>query len=261
MVAQFIAGSPRVASFASASDIAERINVNVATVIRFAQNLGFRGWPDFQMQLRHNYLGSLMPSGVLRNHLDDVDGSPVARALRRDVQNLEATIESVDVEKVETVAAIIAQARQTLVISAGSHAAPGLMLAHLGHFMGYDLQLETRGGVHIVAALSTFDRGDCVITMNFWRVIKDVILATEYCRRVGITTVAITDSLFSPLAQSSEHALVVPTEGVSFFQSLTAASSLIHGLLAELQRLGGDRIEANIERLEKAYGDLDVLYR
>lgn len=261
VVAQFIAGNPRLASFSSASDLGERVGVNVATVVRFAQNLGFRGWPDFQLQLRHNYLGSLMPSGVMRNHLDDVDGSPIASALHRDLHNLEATIESVDVGKVEGVAAIIAHARRTLIISAGSHAAPGLMLAHLGHFMGYDIQLETRGGVHVVAALSTFEPGDCVITINFWRVVKDITLAAQYCRRVGITTVAITDSLFSPLAQASDYALAVPTEGVSFFQSLTAAMSLVHGLLAQLQHLGGQQVEANIERLEQAYVDLDVLYR
>ena len=176
IVGQYIAANPRLASFASASDLAERTGVNVATVVRFAQNLGFGGWPEFQLNLRHNYLGSLMPSGVMRNHLDDDGSSPIARALRRDVQNLEAAVSAIDLEKVQEVARIIAGARRTLIVGAGSHAAPGLMLAHLGHFIGYDIQLETRGGVHVVAALSTFEPGDCVITMNFWRVLKHVML-------------------------------------------------------------------------------------
>lgn len=261
IVGQYIAANPRLASFASASELAERTGVNVATVVRFAQNLGFGGWPEFQLNLRHNYLGSLMPSGVMRNHLDDDGGSPIARALRRDVQNLEAAVGTIDLEKVQEVAKIIAGARRTLIVGAGSHAAPGLMLAHLGHFIGYDIQLETRGGVHVVAALSTFEPGDCVITMNFWRVLKHIMLTTQYCKRVGITTIALTDSQFSPLAQNSDHTLIVPTESVSFFQSLTAATSLVHGLLAELHRLGGERADARIERQEQAYTDLDVLYR
>jgi DNA-binding MurR/RpiR family transcriptional regulator len=261
VVGHYIAANPRFASFASASELAERTAVNVATVVRFAQNLGFGGWPEFQLHLRHNYLGSLMPSGVMRNHLEDGGGSPTARALRRDLQNLEATVESTDVAKVAEVAQVIANARRTLIVSSGSHAAPGLMLAHLGHFMGYDIQLETRGGVHVVAALSTFQPGDCLVTMSFWRVIKHVILTAQYCRAQGITTVALTDSLFSPLAQASDHALTVPTESTSFFQSLTAGTSLVHALLAELHELGGERVDANIERLEQAYVDLDVLYR
>ena len=261
LVGQFIAANPRLASFASASELAERTQVNVATVVRFAQNLGFGGWPEFQLHLRHNYLGSLMPSGVMRNHVEGVADSPVAAALQRDLQNLEATVESTDVAKVEAVAELIAGARRTLVIGAGSHSAPGLVLAHLGHFMGYDIRLETRGGVHVVSALSTLGPGDCLIAVNFWRVVKDLLLATRYARQSGITTIALTDSLFSPLAQASEHALIVPTESVSFFQSLTAATSLVHGLLAELQRLGGDRVDQTIVRLEKAYTDLEVLYR
>jgi DNA-binding MurR/RpiR family transcriptional regulator len=260
LVGQYIAANPRVASFASASELAERTTVNVATVVRFAQNLGFGGWPEFQLHLRHNYLGSLMPSGVMRNHLEDGEGSRATRALRRDIQNLEATVDSIDVSKVGEVAQLIAKAKRTLIVSAGSHAAPGLMLAHLGHFMGYDIQLETRGPVHAVAALSTFEPGDCLITMSFWRVVKHVMLTAEYCRKQGITTVAMTDSLFSPLAQASDHALTVPTESTSFFQSLTAATSLVHALLAELHELGGERVDSHIEQLEQAYTDLDVLY-
>jgi DNA-binding MurR/RpiR family transcriptional regulator len=260
VVGHYIAANPRFASFASASDLAERTNVNVATVIRFVQSLGFGGWPEFQLHLRHNYLGSLLPSGVMRNHSEDDGDAGVTRALRRDVQNLEATAASLDVEKVQEVARLIAGANRTLIVGGGSHLAPGLMLAHLGHFMGFDIQLESRGPVHIVAALSTFQPGDCVITMNFWRVLKHVMDTTLYCRKAGITTIALTDSLFSPLAQASDHALIAPTESVSFFQSLTAPTSLVHGLLAELHLLGGERVDAMIERLEQAYSDLDVFH-
>lgn len=261
IVGHYIAANPRFASFASASDLAERTDVNVATVIRFVQSLGFGGWPEFQLHLRHNYLGSLLPSGVMRNHPDEDGDSGVTRALRRDAQSLEATVASLDVEKVQDVARAIAGANRTLIVGGGSHVAPGLMLAHLGHFMGYDIQLESRGPANIVAALSTLAPGDCVITMNFWRVLKQVMDTTLYCRKAGITTIALTDSLFSPLAQESDHALIVPTESVSFFQSLTAATSLVHGLLAELHVLGGERVEATIERLEQAYEEFGMFHR
>jgi DNA-binding MurR/RpiR family transcriptional regulator len=259
VVAHFIASNPRFASFASASELAEHTQVNVATVVRFAQGLGFAGWPEFQLNLRHRYLGTLLPSGVMRDHGDE-PGPATERALRRDIENLQTTADSIDVAKVQEVAGLIASAPRTLVVASGSFAAPGLVLAHLGHFMGYDIQLETRGPVNSVAALSTFGPGDVVITMSFWRVLKDAMLTTAYCKRQGITTVTITDSLFSEQAQLADHALVVPTESISFFQSLTAAIGLVHGLLAELQILGGERVADNIERLERAYDDLDVLY-
>jgi DNA-binding MurR/RpiR family transcriptional regulator len=259
-VVRYVTANPRSASFASASDVAQQVSVNVATVVRFAQGLGFSGWPEFQLHLRHRYLGQLLPSGLMRDHIPSRSDSPLEGALRRDVQNLDDALTSIDFGLGAKVAKIIADAPRTLVISSGSYAAVGHIFVHQARFMGYDVALETRGGAHNVTALATFKPGDCLVVINFWRVIKDLMLTTEFCRERGMTTVAITDSLFSPQAQAAEHALVVPTESISFFQSMTAAVSLVHGLLAELQRLGGDEVARNIERLEAAYADLDVLF-
>lgn len=259
-VAQHVATNPRGASFASASEVAQQTGVNVATVVRFAQSLGFSGWPEFQLHLRHHYLGRLLPSGLMRDHEPGPSDNPIEAAMRRDAQNLHDALTSVDLDRARTVARIVHDAPRTLVVSTGSYAAVGQIFTHLARFMGYDVTIETRGGVHVVAALATFKPGDCLITINFWRVVKDVLKASEYGRSQGLTTVAITDSLFSPQAQAVDHPLVVPTESVSFFQSMTAAVSLVHGLLAELQRLGGAEVDSTIERLEAAYADLDVLF-
>jgi DNA-binding MurR/RpiR family transcriptional regulator len=259
-IARYVAANPRSASFTSASDMARHTGVNSATVVRFAQSVGFSGWPEFQLHLRHRYLGSLLPSGLMRDHQPVVADTPLEGALLRDVQNLQDALTSIDFEAGHRIAQLIHDAPRTLVISSGSYASVGQIFAHLARFMGYDVTLETRGGAHLVAALSTFKPGDCLLTINFWRVVKELMLTTEYCRAHGMTTIAITDSLFSPQARAAEHTLIVPTESVSFFQSMTAAVSLVHGLLAELQRLGGDEVAATIERLEGAYADLDVLY-
>lgn len=259
-VARHVAAQPRAASFSSASEVAQQVGVNVATVVRFAQSLGFSGWPEFQLHLRHRYLGQLSPSGLMRDHEPAATDSPLEAALRRDAQNLQDALTSLDLDAATKVAKLIADAPRTLVISSGSYAAVAHIFAHQARFMGYDVSLETRGGAHTVTALATFKPGDCLLVVNFWRVVKDLMLATQWARGQGLTTVAITDSVFSPQAEAAEHVLVVPTESVSFFQSMTAAVSLAHGLLAELQRLGGDEVDRNIERLEAAYDDLDVLF-
>jgi DNA-binding MurR/RpiR family transcriptional regulator len=258
-VARHIAAQPRAASFSSASEVAQQVGVNVATVVRFAQSLGFSGWPEFQLHLRHRYLGQLSPSGLMRDRQPAESDSPLEAALRRDAQNLEDALTSLDFAAATNAAKLVADVKRTLVISSGSYAAVAHIFAHQARFMGYDVSLETRGGAHTVTALATFEPGDCLVVINFWRVVKDLMLATQYARRQGLTTIAITDSVFSPQAQAAEHALVVPTESVSFFQSMTAAVSLAHGLLAELQRLGGEQVDRTIERLEAAYGDLELL--
>jgi len=252
--------SPRLAAFASASEVAESAGVNAATVVRFAQALGFRGWPHFQLHFRHHYLGSVLPSDVLRDRRRAADPSPVEAALEQDVENLEASLASFDRVAAELVAQLVAKARRTLVLSSGSYSAVGLVFAHLARFMGYDVTLETRGGTDLVAQLGGLGANDCLIAISFWRLNKEVVLATKAARNRGVSTVALTDSIFSPLARAAEHALVVPTESTSFFQSTTAAMSMIYGLLARLHILGGERVRETILTTQELYGELDVLY-
>jgi DNA-binding MurR/RpiR family transcriptional regulator len=251
---------PRFASFASAGDLASEAGVNSATVVRFAQALGFRGWPEFQMHFRHRYLGSLLPSDVLRDHQPREEESPIRAAFQQDEENLRASVASLDFDSAEKVAKLIVAAPRTVVVSSGSYAAVGLVFSHLARFMGYDVTLEMRGGANLVAELGRLREGDCLFAISFWRLNREVVLAAKSARGRGISTVSITDSVFSPLALASDHALIVPTEGVSFFQSSTAAISLVHGLLGMLCSLGGERVSKAILDTQELYGELDVLY-
>jgi DNA-binding MurR/RpiR family transcriptional regulator len=259
-LAHFAGVNPRLVSFASASEVAEKTGMNVATVVRFAQALGFTGWTEFQLHFRHRYLGTLLPADVVREHAGEDRPSAVRDAMQRDLENLAGALTSLDDEEAERIVQTIAGARQTIVVSSGSYAAVGDVFAHLATFMGYDVELESHGGPHLVSRFAGLRPGDCVLAISFWRLNKHVVKATQYARRNGIATAAITDSRFSPLYRAAEHALVVPTESGSVFQSLTAALSLAYGLLERLQELGGDRVERTIEDAQKLYGELDILY-
>jgi DNA-binding MurR/RpiR family transcriptional regulator len=259
-LAHLIETGPRLAAFASASELASTSGVNTATVVRFAQALGFRGWPEFQLHFRHRYLGTLLPSDVMQDRRRAGDESQIEAALHQDAENLQASLASIDFDTAEAVARLVAESRRTLVVSSGSYSALGLVFAHLAKFMGYDVSIETRGGAHVVAELARLGHGDCLLAISFWRLNKQVVLTAESARRRGVATVSITDSLFSPLARASDHALVVPTESVSFFQSTTAAMSLVYGLLARLYALGGERVPKTILDTQELYSELDVLY-
>jgi DNA-binding MurR/RpiR family transcriptional regulator len=259
-LAHYVAANPRLAAFASASEMAENTRMNPATVVRFAQALGFSGWPEFQLHFRHRYLGTLLPTGVLAEHSGENHASPLRAALERDVENLQQAILSVDEEVAERIARTVVGARRTLVVSSGSYAAVGDVFAHLATFMGYDMVLESHGGPHLVGQVGTLRPDDCLVAISFWRLNKQVVLATEHARRHEIPTVAITDSLFSPLARAAELTLVVPTESSSFFQSMAAPLSVVYGLLDRMRELGGDEVAETIVTAQELYGELDVLY-
>jgi DNA-binding MurR/RpiR family transcriptional regulator len=259
-VARILATNPRAGAFAPASQLAKEAGVNVATVVRFAQALGFSGWKEFQLHFRHRYLGSLLPSDLARDRYEEAEGSPFEAALHHDLQNIQGALSTVDRATLAEVVKAIGQARKTLVVSSGSYAAVAHVLVHGANVMGYDARLETRGGPHVIAALSSLGTKDCLVAVSFWRLVRHVVVTAEECNRRGVPTVAITDSIFSPLARAADHTLMVPTESVSWFQSMSAALSVVYGLLAELHEFGGARADEAIRDAEALYEDFDVLY-
>jgi DNA-binding MurR/RpiR family transcriptional regulator len=259
-LAHFIAANPRFASFAAASELADKTEVNPATVVRLAQALGFSGWTEFQLHFRHRYLGTLLPAEVLHAHVDHGSVSALRVSLERDLENLQSALVTVDFEIAERVAATIAGARKTIVVSSGSYAAVGEVFAHLATFMGYSIELESHGGPHLVARFASLEPGDCVFAISFYRLNKHVVRATQYATERGISTVALVDSRFSPLVPAADLSLVVPSESGSFFQSMTAPLAVAYALLARMRELGGDGLEQRIQTAQQLYGELDVFY-
>jgi len=259
-VALLLTKNPRAAAFMPASQLAKELGVNTATVVRFAQLLGFSGWKEFQLHFRHRYLARVLPSEMARERPAEHWNTPFEAVLHHDIENVQAALSTVDRSVLADVVRTLDGARKTLVISSGSYSAVGHILVHKMNVMGYDARLETRGGIHTITALSTMTEEDCLVAVSFLRLVRHVVVGSKEAQRQGITTVAITDSVFSPLARAATYTLMVPTESISWFQSLTAAVSVVNGLASELHAFGGERVDEAIKRVETLYGDFDVLY-
>lgn len=258
-VLRFLASQPEKASSITASAFAEEIGVTPGTIVRFTQSAGFRGWPDFQTHFRHRYLGTLTTAGVDRALEVEEDG-PVKAALARDVRNLETLRGSIDEEQLVAIGKRIASSK-TLVASSGSYTAVGEIFTQNARFLGFDTSLEARGGSHLVGAIMQLRPGDTFLAISFWRLTNQIVQATKWCREHGIHTIAITDSVFSPLAHEAEDVLTAPTESVAFFQSLTGAISLVYAILATMHEMHVDQSREQLQQAQQLYEALDVLHR
>ena len=259
-VALLLTKNPRAAAFMPASQLAKEIGVNSATVVRFAQLLGFSGWKEFQLHFRHRYLASVLPSEMARERPKERWETPFDAAVHHDVENVQVALSTVDRGVLADVVRTLGTVRKTLVISAGSYAAVGHILVDKMNVMGYDARLETRGGIHTITALSAMTEEDCLVGISFLRLLRHVVVGCKEARRRRITTVSITDSVFSPLARTTDYTLMVPTESTSWFQSLTAAVAVVNGLVCELHAYGGERVDRAVKSVEALYGAFDVLY-
>ncbi|MBO0847961.1 MAG: MurR/RpiR family transcriptional regulator [Pseudonocardia sp.] len=257
-VARLLATQPEFTSYASAGAVAGRAGVDAATVVRTAQALGFSGWPELRLELRSRYLASLRATEVLVQHAASAS-DPVLHALRSDIDNLALASRTIDADAVRAVAAALAAARRTLVLASGAFSGPAYQLAHCAGFMGMDVQFAVRGGTTLVNGLTQLGPGDCLVSINFWRLPREIRDAAEIAHGAGVTTCALTDLHRSALTDVADHVIAVPSEGTSHFPSLTAAMSVVHALLAEVTRLRGDRARDAMRVTEDLWQRMDLM--
>ena len=248
--------NPRLIPFADTAEVARYADVNNSTVVRAAQALGYRGWPDLQRELRARYLTMISSEETLIEH--GTYSSPLHRALEQDIGNLRQAFDTNSQEEADAAIAALADAKQILVLGMGSFAGPASLLAHLGKVMGYDIRHENRGGVHLASALASFGEGDLIVHINLWRTQTQTQSAARAARALGAKVLAITDIRNGLTAADADHALIVPSEGVSFFQSITATTSLIYGLLAGMEAAHPDRSRESLRATQKLWHDLDI---
>lgn len=256
-VVDVIVRNPQLASYAEIAEIAGRADVNNSTVVRAAQTLGYRGWPDLQRELRARYLVLISTEETLTEHGEH--RSPLHDAVTHDIENLRQILDNNTAAEAEAAISALAAAASILVVGQGSFAGPASVMAHLGSTMGYPIALENRGGVHLATAVNGLGPGDVLVVVNMWRSMKQVISAAEAAHAAGATVVAITDMRRGRLATAiADHKLIVPSEGISFFQSVTAATSVVYGLLAGMQAAHPERTRAALRRTQQLWKDLDI---
>ncbi|WP_461143393.1 MurR/RpiR family transcriptional regulator [Salinifilum aidingensis] len=252
-----IAAQPRQMSYASTSSAAAAAAVNVATVVRTAQQLGFSGWPALRAEIRSRYLSGLSASEVLSEHHEESDRGPAWSTLRRDLHNLHDLARLLDEPQVRRVARTIRAAGTTLVLGAGSFAAPGLQLSHLAQTIGHDVRLHRVGGTALFNAVSLLGPEDCLVVFQLWRTPHEILRAVHVASAAGVSIVLVSDQVREDVRGLADELVVMPSEGASMFPSLVAATTVVQAILAALVACDPAAAAAwsdGIEQLWSRYG-------
>lgn len=256
-VLSVIATRPRQMSYASTSSAADAAEVNVATVVRTAQQLGFSGWPALRAEIRSRYLSGLSASEVLSEHSEYTGQGPAWSTLRRDLENMQDLARLLDEAQVQRVARTIHAARVTLVLGSGSFAAPGLQLAHLAQTIGHDVRLQQVGGTALFNAVSLLRPQDCLVVFQLWRTPHEILHAIELAAAAGVSVVLVSDQLPENVRDLADELVTMPSEGASMFPSLVAATTIVQAIVAALVACDPAAAAArsdDVERVWSRYG-------
>lgn len=251
MVLRSLEVHPRLASYGTVREVAQKADVSVSTITRTAQALGFTGWPQFQEELRAVYISSLSAAEIIQ-HRRHGQERPSYAWLRRDFDNMASFLRTVDTDKLTRVAQAIAGARRTFVIGTGSYNGVGQILAHSATLYDHDVRLLTEAG-EISNTIAHLKEGDLVITINFWRVYRLTAAVVEACHEKGIPMIMLGENLTREIEERCLETIKIPSEAIGFSPSLTVVLSVVHAIVAELQAIDPDRSSRMVEEAEREW--------
>jgi DNA-binding MurR/RpiR family transcriptional regulator len=259
-IAQYILNHYDLAAYLTAARIGEEVGVSESTVVRFAMELGFEGYPHFQKVLQEELkekltsVQRLRASSKLAAH-EDILGA----VLHSDMEKLKHTLERIDRKSFDQAVDLILGARRIYILGVRSS-------APLASFLGFyfNLIFDNIRLVHTTSVSEMFEQilsvgeGDVVIGISFPRYSKRTIKAMKYARSTGATVIALTDKGNTPIADNADVCLMAPSDMMSFVDSLVAPLSVINALIAAIGYRRQDHVTQTLEKLERIWDEYDV---
>ena len=237
------------------SDLARAVGVSKATVVRFAQSLGYKGFPEFKRDIQQEMRRKLRAADRMEETFAELgnDENIFAKLIKRDIQLLEETLQAASFPDFHKAVEIILRARRVFLVGLNA----SMALAYLLHFRLVRVKKETHwifltGGTSLLEQLAFMDGTDVLIAIDFLQVPREVQTALQHAKKVGSPILGITDFPTSPIARAADVCLYAKRGLHTTVNSLTPAFSLVNALaIAVVWAKKADSI--------KALTDLDEL--
>ena len=259
-IADYISAHADKAAFMTAAKLGATVGVSESTVVRFAYEIGFEGYPDLSralQQIIRTQLTSVQRIEVTRDRIGA--GSVLEEVLTQDMDKIKRTLEETSRRDFEEAAAAIANARSIYVIGDRSASA----LARFAHYY-LNLMFENVRLVTTTSSSDLFEQimrvgsEDAVIGISFPRYSNMTVQAFSFAARSGAKIIAVTDGPNSPLAQDATSLLSARSDMNSFVDSLVAPLSLLNALLVQVSMNKQEEVVGTFRRLESIWDEYHV---
>ena len=260
LIANFLIHNYDKAAYKTASKLGALVGVSESTVVRFAIELGYDGYPELQRSLQE-----LIRTKLTFNQRIEVtnkrigNGDLLEKMLLSDVEKIKTTLETISREDFERSVEKLINAKAIYILGARSSAS-------LSTFLFFNLNLifdnvryvQTTSGSEIFEHILPISEGDVMIAISFPRYTSRIINAVDYAREVGANVVAITDNKNSPIATKATEVLIAQSDMASYVDSLTAPMSVLNALIVAISRKRQAEINARFDKLERIWEEYDV---
>lgn len=243
------------AAFMTASKLGETVGVSESTVVRFATELGYDGYPKLQKAMQEmirNKLTSVQRIEVTSSRIGD--SNVLDSVLNQDIEKIRRTIEETSHEDFNRAVDEICKAKKIYIFGVRSTAAIANFLAYY-----FELIFDNVRVINTTSATTTYEHifriteNDVMIGISFPRYSSMAVEAMDFARSRGAHAIAITDSLASPLVQSADSVLIARSDMASIVDSLVAPLSLINALIVATVLKKKEEVSETFRNLEHVW--------
>ncbi len=259
-IARYILDHYDKAAYMTASRLGSIVEVSESTVVRFAIEVGFDGYPEMQRALQElirTRLTAVQRVDVTNSLIGDDD--VLDKVLGSDADKIRRTLDEIDRASFAEAVDKIVSARSIYIIGVRSSST-------LAGFLNFNFRMildnvkfvQTTSGSEMFEQIMNIGPEDVLIAISFPRYSKRIINAVEYASGAGADVISITDSPQSPIAAGANQLLLARSDMVSFVDSLVAPLSIINAIIVAVARKKPDEVRERLEKLEQIWDEYDV---
>lgn len=259
LIGEFILKHYDKAAFMTAAKLGKSVGVSESTVVRFANELGFSGYPKLQKCLQEMIKNKL--TTVQRIELSNdyiTQGNALKGVLKSDMENIRATLEKIDPKTFDKIIDTLFEAKNIYIIGLRSSTALSEFLGFYLNLILDNVKVVGHGVSDILEQLINLDEGDIVIGIGFPRYAIKTIETLNFAKSRNARIIAITDSLLSPLAARADYSLIAQSNMASFVDSLVAPLSVINALIIAVGMREKEKIQSTFTKLESIWEDYEI---
>lgn len=254
-IANYILSNYDKAAFMTACRLGQIAEVSESTVVRFAAQLGYDGYPAMQKALQEmvlNRLTAVQRIEVSSERLGEQD--ILSTILQSDMDKLRVSMECIDRTAFAGAVDALLSARRVYILGVRSSAALAEFFGYYLNYMFEDVRVVTGASesemfekiVHVAPQ-------DAVVGISFPRYSTATSKALQYCASAGAQVIALTDCETAPIAQSADYLLTAKSDMVSLVDSLVAPMSLINALIVAVASLRRQEVTKTLDSLERVW--------
>jgi DNA-binding MurR/RpiR family transcriptional regulator len=261
-IANYLLNNYDKAVFLTAAKLGKEVGVSESTIVRFADILGYNGYPELQQTLQDIVKTHLTTVNQLKNSINKIyKGKNVLyQVLQSDLDNLKKTVDEICPESFEKLIDYILSAEIVYIVGLRTAASMALFFNQALSLFMRNTKSITYGMEDLFEQIAGINEKDLLIAISFPRYTLRTVEIVEIANKKKAKTATITDSIISPIAQKSDITLVAKSNLNSFINSYTAPLSIINAVVTAVSIRKGKQTFKKLSELEEMWGMHHVFY-